>query len=130
MSKPISRSMHAFTDYSYVPLVASAPELVGFETEKTAVELCHVLSSSILLSSLFTRAEWGPIPVMPYKMHLVLDTLGGALALGAPWLFGFAHNAKARNTFLVAGAFGLMAGLLSEPEELDESRAHKGSYER
>lgn len=118
MSKPISRRQHAFTDYSYVPLVASAPDLVGFTEEKTATTLCHVLSSSILLSSLFTRAEWGPIRVLPYRAHLAFDALGGATALAAPWLFGFAKNRKARNTFIAMGIFGLIAGLLSEPEEM------------
>ncbi|MGI4833254.1 MAG: SPW repeat domain-containing protein [Janthinobacterium lividum] len=114
----ISRRQHAFTDYSYVPLVAAAPDLVGFTEEKTATTLCHVLSTSILVSSLFTRAEWGPIRVIPYKAHLALDTLGGLTALTAPWVFGFAQHKKARNTFLVMGVFGLIAGLLSKPEEM------------
>jgi len=118
MSKPISRRAHAFTDYSYTPLVASAPDLVGFTDDKVATTLCHVLSGTILVSSLFTRAEWGPIRVMPYKAHLAIDTVGGLTALTAPWLFGFAKNKKARNTFLVMGVFGLIAGLLSQPDEM------------
>ena len=113
--------MHALTDYSYVPLVASAPELVGFGEERTAARLCGVFSSAILLSSLFTRAEWGPIPVVPYRAHLVLDFSAGVLALGTPWLFGFSRHAKARNTFLAMGVMGMMAGLLSEPEEMSHS---------
>ena len=120
MDKPISRRQHAFTDYSYVPLVASAPDLVGFRDEKAATILCHVLSSTVLISSLFTRAEWGPIRVMPYKAHLAIDTVGGLTALTAPWLFGFAKNRKARNTFLAMGVFGLIAGLLSQPEEMPQ----------
>ena len=118
MSKPISRRAHAFTDYSYVPLVASAPDLVGFTQEKTATTLCHVLSSTVLVSSFFTRAEWGPVRVMPYKAHLAIDAIGGLTALTAPWVFGFAKNRKARNTFLVMGVFGLIAGLLSQPDEM------------
>ncbi len=118
MTKPISRREHAFTDYSYVPLVASAPGLIGFADEKAAATMCHMLSGTVLISSLFTRAEWGPIPVMPYKVHLVIDTLGGLTALAAPWAFGFARNKKARNTFLIMGVFGLLAGLLSQPEEM------------
>jgi len=118
MDKPITRVQHGFTDYSYIPLVSSAPHLVGFTDNKMASTLCYVLSSSILASSLVTRAEWGVFKVMPYKAHLVLDTLGGLTALTAPWLFGFAKNRKARNTFLAAGIFGLMAGLLSKPEEM------------
>ncbi|TVT40249.1 hypothetical protein FNT36_12240 [Hymenobacter setariae] len=118
MDKPITRVQHGFTDYSYIPLVSSAPHLVGFSENKTATTLCYVLSSSILASSLVTRAEWGIFKVMPYKAHLVFDTLGGLTALTAPWLFGFAKDRKARNTFIAAGIFGLMAGLLSKPEEM------------
>ncbi len=118
MHKPISRRQHAFTDYSYIPLVASAPELLDFEEEGAARRLCNLFSGAITLSSLFTRTEWGPIPLIPYKTHLAVDTGLGVLALGMPWLFGFSDNPRARNTFLVMGAFGLMAGLLSEPKEM------------
>jgi hypothetical protein len=121
MDKPITRVQHGFTDYSYIPLVSSAPHLVGFTENKTATTLCYVLSSTILASSLVTRAEWGLFKVMPYKAHLVLDTVGGLTALTAPWLFGFAKDRKARNTFLAAGIFGLMAGLLSKPEEMPQT---------
>ena len=118
MNKPITRVQHGFTDYSYIPLVASAPRLVGFTHHKTATTLCYVLSSTILASSLVTRAEWGAFKVLPYKAHLVLDVVGGLAGLSAPWLFGFANDRKARNTFLAAGVFGLLAGLLSKPKEM------------
>ena len=120
MNQPISRREHGFTDYFYIPLVSAAPQLAGFTHEKTAATLCYVLSSSILVSSVFTRAEWGLVKVVPYKAHLAFDTLGGLTALLAPWLFGFAKNRRARNTFLAMGAFGLMAGLLSKPEEMPQ----------
>ena len=119
MQKPISRRQHAFTDYSYIPLVALAPGLVGFKGESAAARLCQIASGAVAVSSLFTRAEWGAVPVMPYKAHLVIDAALGAFALGAPWAFGFARNARARNTFLAMGAAGLVAGLLSQPNEMD-----------
>jgi len=117
--KPISRPLHGLiTDYPYIALVSSAPDLVGFKEEKVASLLCRLLSGTIMLSSFLTRAEWGIAKVMPYKAHLVLDTFGGVTALVAPWAFGFSKNTKARNTFLVMGIFGLIAGLLSQPEEM------------
>lgn len=118
MKKPISRQQHGFTDYSYVPLVAAAPTLVGFDDQPTAVALTRLLSGSILVTSFLTRAEWGLAKVIPFKGHLIADTAVGLFALSAPWLFGFAGHAKARNTFLVAGVFGIMAGMLSKPEEM------------
>jgi len=121
MNKPITRVQHGFTDYTYIPLVSSAPHLVGFTENKTATTLCYVLGSTILASSLVTRAEWGVFKVLPYKTHLLLDVVGGLAGLSAPWLFGFAKDKKARNTFLAAGLFGLMAGLLSKPEEMPKA---------
>ena len=118
MEKPISRKQHAFTDYSYIPVVAAAPELFDFEDEETAKLLCRILSGGILMSSLFTRAEWGLFKVIPYKIHLILDFSAGMFSLTAPWLFGFSKNRKARNAFLAIGMTGILASLLSEPEEM------------
>lgn len=75
MTKPITCPMHRLlTDYPYIALVSSAPELVGFQDEKTASLLCRVLSGMIMASSFLTRVEWDIARVMPYKWHLVLDT--------------------------------------------------------
>jgi hypothetical protein len=121
MNKPITRVQHGFADYSYVPLVAAAPALAGFTHEKTAATLCYVLSGSVLASSLFTRAEWGLVRVIPFKAHLAFDALGAVTTLAAPWLFGFAKNRKARNAFLVIGTINLLAGLLTKPEEMPQT---------
>lgn len=118
MEKPILRKQHGYTDYSYIPAVLMAPEILGFEDEETAKLLCRVMSANVLLSSLFTRAEWGLFKVMPYKTHLILDFSVGAFSLAAPWVFGFSKNKKARNAFLAMGLFGLSAALLSKPEEM------------
>ena len=119
MTKPISRVMHGIlTDYPYIATVSSAPKLLGFEDEEKAALLCRLLSGTILVSSILTRAEWGWLKVMPYKMHLALDTLGGVTALSAPFALGFSKNPRARNFFLAIGVFGLIAGLLSDPEEM------------
>lgn len=118
-NKPISRPLHGvLTDYPYVALTAAAPDIAGFADDKTATTVCRALTGTILLSSLLTRAEWGVFRVMPYKAHLVLDLLGGLTALSAPWLFGFAHNERARNTFLVMGVFGIIAGTMSDEAEM------------
>lgn len=118
MTKPISRLAHAFTDYPYVAAVTTAPKLLGFQDEPGAVLMTRVLTGTILATSVFTRAEWGFVRLIPYRAHLAIDTIGGLTALAAPWLMGFSGNAKARNAFLVVAAFGLTAGLASEPEEM------------
>ena len=121
MTKPISRRLHGLiTDYPYVALVSTAPETIGFKDEQTATTLCRTLGGGILGSSLLTRAEWGAVPAISFKTHLVLDVVNGLFAASAPWVFGFSENRRARNFFLVAGAFGIAAGLLSQPEEMNK----------
>jgi hypothetical protein len=125
MEKPISRRQHGFADYSYVPLTLALPKLAGFEHHKKAVLLTRVIAGNVLLSSIFTRAEWGIFKKIPFKTHLALDVAMGALVTGAPWLFGFSHHKAARNAFVAIGAVSVLAGSLTQPEEmpLDETDA-------
>lgn len=120
MHQPISRQAHGLADLAYVPMVAAAPKLFGFEEEKAAATACYALSGMALVSGLLTRAEWGAVKVLPFKAHLALDFVNSVAALAAPWLLGFAHNERARNAFLGIGAVGLTAGLLTRPEEMPE----------
>ncbi|MBA9079229.1 hypothetical protein [Rufibacter quisquiliarum] len=123
--QPISRPLHGIADVAYIPAVASAPETVGFTEEETATTLCRAISGGTLVSALVTRAEWGAVKVMPYKAHLAIDFATSLFSLAAPWLFGFAKNEKARNTFLVMGLTGLVVGALSRPEEMDPDKVQK-----
>jgi hypothetical protein len=122
MWQPISRTMHGVADVTYIPAVASAPETVGFTDEETATTLCRAIGGATLVSALVTKAEWGVVQVMPFKAHLAIDMATSAFALAAPWLFGFAHHEKARNTFVGMGLVGAIVGLLSRPEEMDPTK--------
>ena len=118
MSKPISRPMHGIlTDYPYVLLVGLVgPALVG--ASGTPLLVFRGAALFILLQSLITRAEWGLFRVMPYKIHLVLDVVGGLGVLGSPWLLGFADQPGPKWFAVVAGLFGIGAGTLSKTDEM------------
>jgi len=118
MNQPISRQQHAIPEFSFIAALAAAPTAAGFQDDKTASTLSYGMGGMALLSSLFTRAEWGVFKVIPYKTHLAVDVLSSLTALAAPWLFGFSKNARARNAFLAIGTAGAVATLLSRPEEM------------
>ena len=120
MRKPISRQMHAVADYGYSAFISAAPELIGYKNDETATGLSRLVGGEVLMASVFTRYELGLVPAIPFKAHLAADVAVGLLTMGAPWLFGFSENKAARNTFLGFGAFSIMAGLLTESEEMDE----------
>ncbi|QIX61906.1 hypothetical protein FY528_04640 [Hymenobacter lutimineralis] len=122
MHQPISRRQHVVADYSFVAAAAAAPTAAGFSEDSTASTLSYVLSGTALASSLLTRAEWGLVKAIPFKAHLALDAVSSLTALSAPWVFGFARNSRARNAFLAMGVFGLIATVLSRPEEMPAPR--------
>jgi hypothetical protein len=121
MWQPISRRMHGLADYTYIPTVALAPKLAGFEDEEVAAQLCRIMSSGVAISAISTRAEWGLLRVMPFTGHLIVDFISGVFAAAAPWLFGFAGNARARNAFVLIGLISIGASTLSRPEEMPAS---------
>jgi hypothetical protein len=92
MRKPISRKQHGVANYAS------------------------------LGNTLFTRAEWGVVKVLPYKAHLAIDAITGVAALAAPWMLGFSNDRRARNTFLSMGVTALVVTLLSRPEEMRAGR--------
>ncbi len=118
MRQPISRKQHGIADFSYVPTVMAAPNLARFTDDTTPARLSRAFAATSLLNTFFTRAEWGVVKVMPYKAHLAVDAVTGVAALAAPWLFGFADDRRARNTFLAMGITALAVTALSRPEEM------------
>ncbi|RYY28049.1 MAG: hypothetical protein EOP41_03510 [Sphingobacteriaceae bacterium] len=118
MQKPITRKIHGAADYAYAALAAVLPEIAGFEQEEKAKILARIISGSTLAYTLFTRAEWGLVKVIPFKTHLATDFTAGIFTLAAPWLFKFSGSKKARNAFLVIGLTSVMASLLTQPEEM------------
>jgi len=118
MKNPISRQAHGIIDYAYGAIVATLPEMAGFKEEESATKLCRVIAGGALAYSLLTKAEWGAAKVIPFKTHLLIDSTTSVFALAAPWLLGFSHNKRARNSVLIAGLVGLAASLLTEREEM------------
>jgi len=118
MEQPLSREQHGMVDWMYIPTVAGLPAAVGFDRDDVPARLARLLSGGVLLSTLFTRAEWGVVRVIPFTTHLAMDVAASALAVAAPWLFGFAEDERARNTFVAIGLAGLVVGALTRPENM------------
>jgi hypothetical protein len=119
MQKLISRQTHAVLDYAYAGFIAAAPELVGYRDEETAVTLSRAVGGGVALTSLMTRYELGAVPVLSFKTHLATDVAAGLFTAAAPFVFGFANNKRARNVFVGMGLFSVMAGLITDPEEME-----------
>ena len=113
MIQGITKDMHVYADYSYIPLVLLAPKLMGFEEDRTSAIVCRSFALAELGTSLLTDAKWGALRCMPYKTHAIIDFASGVLALGAAAMKPMCENKPARNTLIAMGITGLLVGALS-----------------
>lgn len=113
MIKGITKDMHVYADYSYIPVVLLAPKLMGFEDDRTSAMVCRSFALAELGTSLLTDAKWGAVRCIPYKTHAIIDLASGVLALGIAATPRVFRNPAARNTFIAMGLTGLIVGTLS-----------------
>ncbi|GGC63672.1 hypothetical protein GCM10011387_16650 [Pedobacter quisquiliarum] len=113
MIQGITKDMHVFADYSYIPMVLLAPRLMGFEQDRTSAMVCRSFALAELGTSLLTDAKWGAIRCIPYKTHAIIDLASGVMALAAAVTKPIASNKPARNTLIMMGITGLVVGTLS-----------------
>ena len=116
MSRPITRPIHAILDYVYATKAMAAPKVMKFTDEPKALIASESVGALTLLMGLFTKHEGGLVKALPFNTHLKMDAVAGLLTLGAPWMFGFAHNRRARNAFIALAAISFAVVALSEPD--------------
>lgn len=86
----IPSRVHGILDYLVGVLLIAAPKIFGFEGTGIASQLPTILGVATIFYSLLTRYELGLLKVLPFRVHLAIDALAGALLAASPWLFGFA----------------------------------------
>lgn len=107
----ISSKVHAVLDYLMGALLIVAPWLLGFADNSAATIVPVALGASTLLYSLITNYEYSLARILPFKTHLTIDFIAGALLLVSPWLFGFSE--KVYLPHVILGAFEVVAVLMS-----------------
>lgn len=113
MIQGITKDMHVYADYSYIPMVLLAPKLMGFEDDRSSAMVCRSFAFAELGTNLLTDAKWGAIKCIPYKTHAIIDLASGLMALGAAVMKPMSENKNARNTLIAMGITGLVVGALS-----------------
>jgi hypothetical protein len=88
----ISRSSHGLIDYLFSIILIGVPYALGFSGFGAAHIVFWCVGFGAIVYSLLTNYRLGLIRVLPFRVHLLLDALGGLLLLASPWLFGFAQS--------------------------------------
>jgi hypothetical protein len=85
---------HAVVDHLVGPTLMFAPELLGLKDDRKAALVPRLTGATEALYSNLTDYELAMKRILPMRVHLALDALGG-LALGAaPWALGTAKRGK------------------------------------
>lgn len=116
--RPISSRMHGMLDYPAGAALIAAPWIFGFsDVGGAAVAVPVVLGILILVQSLATDYEFGVVGIVPLRLHLLVDVLGGAFLALTPIIFGTTDQGLgAWLPHVVVGVALVFAGLLTEPE--------------
>ncbi len=99
-------------DYTVGALLIASPWLFRFNDIQSAMLVPVLLGISALVYSLITQYEYSAAKLIPFPVHLVLDTFSGILLAASPWIFGF--NDHVYVPHLVLGIMEIIAVLLTD----------------
>lgn len=88
--KFITKKMHAFLDYPVAFALMTLPFLFGLgASNPIALYLSVGTGIAALILTILTNHETGLFPLVPYKMHLIVDFMVAVAFILAPFIFGF-----------------------------------------
>jgi hypothetical protein len=118
MTKPINARVHGVLDYAAVAAFLNAPMVFGFHGTPAAI--VYWLAGIHLLMTGFTDFPYGLFKMIPFRVHGGIDLVEGIFLLVAPWLFGFAADAAARNFFIAMAIITLVVVTLTDLSRREE----------
>ena len=112
---PISPRVHGTLDYLLAAALIVVPLAVDFHDD-TATVLMLVLGGAATLLAIGTQWSTGIIRILPPVVHGVADIAATIVLIIAPFVLGFSDHTVATMLYVVIGAGGLGATLLTRFE--------------
>jgi len=121
----VTRKIHAFLDYPVAISLMVLPFVLGLGAGNPLAKwLAIATGATSFVLTLLTDHELGVFKVVPYKLHVAVDRVVGAVFIAAPFALGFTGLDAAY--YLVNGATVLLVTLLlNAPEQVQlATKAH------
>jgi hypothetical protein len=118
----IPSELHGVTDYLTAGMIMAVPRLLKWPTKLT--QFMTMVGLGTIAYSLMTKYELGLFKLLPFKAHMALDTMNGAMMAASPILM----QEKDRNIAAILvgiGAMELGIVAMSEPEAFKEDWADR-----
>jgi hypothetical protein len=109
--KPISTRTHGMLDFATAGALCIVPRLLRLDARVTM--LLTAAGAGAVAYSLVTKYEYGLMPLLPMKGHLVLDAGSGLSLCAAPIVMG-TQDPMARNLLLGMGVWEIAAALMTQ----------------
>lgn len=112
----VTKSLHAYLDYPVALSLIAAPTLLGLgNSHPGAFWIATITGFAALLLTFLTDHHLGVIRVLPYGLHLAVDSAVGLVFVVAPFVFGF--TGLDALYYWANGAAVLAVILLHKPDE-------------
>lgn len=112
----VTKTVHAFLDYPVAVSLIATPFILGLgRGNPWALYLSVATGIAAFALTLLTDHKTGVIRIVPYRMHVAVDRLVGAVFIVAPLILGF-HGLEAAYYWLNGAAVLLVTFVLNAPE--------------
>jgi hypothetical protein len=118
--KIITRKAHAVIDYVAAIMLIALPWVLDFAHGGYETIIPVVLGIATILYSLCTAYEFGPIKLISFNAHILLDTLSALLLIVSPLLFNFYKNIVLPD--VIFGVLEICVILMTERSNVSEIR--------
>lgn len=109
---PIPPQIHGILDYPLAAVLIAGPLVLNFD-ENAATVLALIIGAAAALLAVGTAWSRGIVRVIPPLLHGVLDVLATTALIVLPFLAGFSDDGTATAFYVITGAGGLAATLLT-----------------
>jgi SPW repeat len=119
-NKPVSLAAHATIEPCVGILLIAAPFIFGFSDSSAASTTSIVLGAAVLLAGMMTRWRMAIVKLIPLGTHRVLDLMVAAIAVVAPFVFGFSDIGSATRFLIIMGIAEAGIAMLTRWDPADE----------
>jgi hypothetical protein len=114
---------HAAVDHVVGPTLLLAPELFGLKDDRRAALVPRLTGATEALYANLTDYELALKRVLPMRVHLALDAVGGVMLGAAPWALGTARRGTRHwLPHALVGAMEVALAITTKTEPGDRNR--------